>query len=180
MPLFLFIFQAVEVAGGVVEHLFNVLPAHINHQASLVEGQQCLQAGLGQIKMHTLRQVALIDPIKTLAAVDGLAVSPIDGIVRGPHYVVRTCHFNQVSNAGRVCDSAHIVVQIGDAPGLLQRLQIRPSGKRPGAMGQDQLGIGILGGLFNKIIEITQDKPFSGENCTKRAREFEQKKKFKE
>ncbi len=34
--------------------------------------------------------------------------------------------------------------------------------------------------FFNKIIEITQDKPLSSENCTKRAEEFEQKKKFKE
>ncbi len=34
--------------------------------------------------------------------------------------------------------------------------------------------------LFNKIIEITQDKPFSSENCIKRAKSFENSKKFKE
>lgn len=35
-------------------------------------------------------------------------------------------------------------------------------------------------GLLNKIIEITKEKPYSSENCTRRAEEFEQKKKFKE
>ena len=73
------------------------------------------------------------------------------------------CLPNYFVHGSRLGNGSHIVVEVGNTLQLADSLNGGPGSKAPGAVSQNQLGIGVLGGFFldiGKVLRICQRQLF--------------------